>query len=676
MKNSFMSHKVYGLCLFAGVSLGFFASPVIAQPLSGTSSSATPAVSGTNTGTGRAGQFIVNNASSSAAALFGQTNGTGAAVFGIATGTSGFPTGIWGQSAAPTGTGLYGVATSTTGVNYGIYGLTNSPSGYAAYLIGRSFFSTNVGIGTASPAHLLDIFANSGTAARILNTGAGGTGLFGHSSATTGFGVGITGRADSPTGTGVYAVASRNTGVNYGVYALTNSASGYAGYFLGRSFFSNNTGFGTNSPIYPIHAVTNSTAEHAYVIYGEISSMSPGAFSTGVFGYNKSTSSTGIGVWGRHNGSGYGVYGTVSGTTGTAVAGIASSDTGANRGGYFETSSSAGVGVFGKASSTSSTMATGVFGESDSGAGVGVYGKVNSTVGANFGVAGETLSTLGTGVAGFAYAASGSAVGLLGQSASSSGEGVKGNATATSGVTTGVTGAVHSPNGRGMIGIAYSTTGLAYGVAGQSASVDGIGVFGSANANSGLTYGVVGTAVSTDGYAGYFNGRAAVTGNLSKGGGSFKIDHPLDPENKYLYHSFVESPDMMNVYNGNTITGKDGFAVVELPEWFETLNRDFRYQLTVIGEFAQAIIAQKIQGNRFVIRTDKPNIEVSWQVTGIRQDPYANQYRIPVEENKSERERGKYLHPEVYGQPKEKSVHYFPPLQLQEPPQRKLESPK
>ncbi|HZU27273.1 MAG TPA: hypothetical protein VFA04_17230, partial [Bryobacteraceae bacterium] len=121
---------------------------------------------------------------------------------------------------------------------------------------------------------------------------------------------------------------------------------------------------------------------------------------------------------------------------------------------------------------------------------------------------------------------------------------------------------------------------------------------------------------------------------LSKGGGSFRIDHPLDPENKYLYHSFVESPDMMNVYNGNVITDRKGYATVTLPDYFEALNRDYRYQLTVIGVFAQAIVARKIEKNRFVIRTDKPDVEVSWQVTGIRHDAWANEHRIPVEEAK------------------------------------------
>jgi len=147
-----------------------------------------------------------------------------------------------------------------------------------------------------------------------------------------------------------------------------------------------------------------------------------------------------------------------------------------------------------------------------------------------------------------------------------------------------------------------------------------------------------------------------VTGKLTKGSGSFKIDHPLDPANKYLSHCFVESPDMMNVYNGNITTDKHGLATVTLPDYFEALNRDFRYQLTVIGQFAQAIVATKIAHNKFVIRTSKPQVEVSWQVTGIRQDAYANANRIPVEEDKPAAEQGRYLHPEVFGQPATKSV--------------------
>ncbi len=161
---------------------------------------------------------------------------------------------------------------------------------------------------------------------------------------------------------------------------------------------------------------------------------------------------------------------------------------------------------------------------------------------------------------------------------------------------------------------------------------------------------------ATVGLAGKFTGDVTISGNLSKGGGSFKIDHPLDPENKYLYHSFVESPDMKNIYDGNITTDQNGDALVTLPDYFEALNRDFRYQLTVIGQFAQAIVIEKIKGNHFRIKTNAPNVEVSWQVTGVRQDAYANKNRIPVEAVKSERERGFYLHPDAFNQPEEKNV--------------------
>ena len=156
-------------------------------------------------------------------------------------------------------------------------------------------------------------------------------------------------------------------------------------------------------------------------------------------------------------------------------------------------------------------------------------------------------------------------------------------------------------------------------------------------------------------------GNVAISGTLSKGGGSFKIDHPLDPANKYLYHSFVESPDMKNIYDGTIITDGAGLATVTLPDWFESLNRDFRYQLTVIGQFAQAIVASKVANNQFRIQTDKPNVEVSWQVTGIRQDAFANANRIPVEAEKAPADRGRYLYPEAIGLPTSARIGYEAP---------------
>jgi len=161
---------------------------------------------------------------------------------------------------------------------------------------------------------------------------------------------------------------------------------------------------------------------------------------------------------------------------------------------------------------------------------------------------------------------------------------------------------------------------------------------------------------SNTGYAGLFVGNVRVTGTMSKGGGAFKIDHPLEPENKYLQHSFIESPDMMNVYNGNVVLDENGGALIKLPECFEALSRDFRYQLTCIGGFAPVYIAEKISGNRFKIAGGKAGMEVSWQVTGIRQDAYAKTNRIVVEQAKSAGERGYYLHPTAYGLPEEKGI--------------------
>ena len=159
---------------------------------------------------------------------------------------------------------------------------------------------------------------------------------------------------------------------------------------------------------------------------------------------------------------------------------------------------------------------------------------------------------------------------------------------------------------------------------------------------------------NTDGgLAGYFIGGVSVQGNLSKSSGSFKIDHPLDPENRYLYHSFVESPDMMNIYNGNVVLDDRGEAWVEMPDWFEALNRDFRYQLTCIGGHAHVHIAEEIASNRFLIAGGTPGMKVSWQVTGIRQDAWAEAHRIPIEEYKLGDEAGLYLHPEEHGQPRE-----------------------
>jgi hypothetical protein len=161
------------------------------------------------------------------------------------------------------------------------------------------------------------------------------------------------------------------------------------------------------------------------------------------------------------------------------------------------------------------------------------------------------------------------------------------------------------------------------------------------------------------GYAGNFTGDVNTTGSyLVNGSAALEIDHPLDPANKYLVHASVESSEMKNIYDGNVTTDGQGHATVQLPEWFEVLNTDFRYQLTVIGQFAQAIVAREIENNRFEISTSAPNVKVSWQVTGVRQDAYAKAHPLVVEPKKEARLRGFYTHPELYGAPREKQIEW------------------
>jgi len=171
--------------------------------------------------------------------------------------------------------------------------------------------------------------------------------------------------------------------------------------------------------------------------------------------------------------------------------------------------------------------------------------------------------------------------------------------------------------------------------------------------------GASGLAGATDGLAGNFRGGVLVNGTLNVSGTkNFKIDHPLDPENKYLYHAAIESSEVLNAYSGNVTTDENGEAAVTLPDWFEALNKDFRYQLTVVGQFAQAIVGSRIKNNRFTVKTSTPNVDVSWQVIGVRSDQAMLKHPFKVEEEKGSAERGHYLVPEAFDQPEEKSLEW------------------
>ena len=210
----------------------------------------------------------------------------------------------------------------------------------------------------------------------------------------------------------------------------------------------------------------------------------------------------------------------------------------------------------------------------------------------------------------------------------------------------------------GVRGRSYSYSGV-WGESDQGDSIFGRNTssmaFGVLGAKTCGVYGAKGNTAS----AGWFDGNVQVVGNLAATGTKpFVIDHPLDPEHKVLSHFAVESPEVSNVYHGNVVTNDDGRAVVELPAYFEALNRDFRYQLTVIGRFAQAIVEEEIRDNRFVIRTNLPGVKVSWQVTGIRNDPSVRYHAPAVEQEKPEAEQGLYLDPAAYGLPEERGVSW------------------
>ncbi len=144
--------------------------------------------------------------------------------------------------------------------------------------------------------------------------------------------------------------------------------------------------------------------------------------------------------------------------------------------------------------------------------------------------------------------------------------------------------------------------------------------------------------------AGVFEGDVMVASDITIGGTmsaaakAFKIDHPLDPENKYLVHNSIESNERINIYSGNVTTNEEGYATVQLPEYMTALNTDFKYQLTIVDKsFAQAIIWEPMnsESNSFMIKTNSPNIGVSWQITGTRQDTWALENPMQVEVQKN-----------------------------------------
>ncbi|MFM9996373.1 MAG: hypothetical protein ACKVU4_11305 [Phycisphaerales bacterium] len=580
-------------------------------------------------------------------------------------GLPGFVTLPYTGSAANPIAGVLNI-TNTTGPAIQAFGNSGQPglASYSPDAGAYAVFGRNTGTSGAGKGGWFQSFSTGGTGVHGNVTAATGTtyGVYGESASVSGYGVyGIT-----TDNVGVKGYASGTTGANYGVYGESDSANGYGVYGISAGFLG-------------VRGASTAATGTAYGVYGSSSSTS----GYGVFGSNPDN----VGVRGEATGTAginYGVYGTSASTGGYGVFGAVTGTTGTTRGGYFQTSSTGGRGVEGANLATSganyggyfftnSVDGTGVFASSagDTGvqaqstgaAGRGVFASAFGS-GITTGLWGEANSTTGRGVFGDATAASGSTYGVRGESASTSGRGVFGWATASTGDGWGVYGRTNSPNGYGVRGYASATTAagdLPIGVFGEVATDRGYGVYG-----LGDFYGTTGR----------FNNAVTGFGVFSFGtlGASglkpFRIDHPDDPENKYLLHYSSESPECLNFYSGTATLDGQGSAVIDLPAYFSKINRDPRYQLTAVGapmpllHVAVEISAGAMESGSpcsFSVAGGAPGGKVSWRVEAVRHDLYAQNYGAPVEMDKPAGEKGTYQHPEFYGKPIERRVDYIAP---------------
>lgn len=528
------------------------------------------------------------------------------------------------------------------------------------------YFETgNVAIGHDSPEHLLHVYDSATHSvngyrngvlveSRITNstTNSDYAGIYADVQGTDAYNTAVDGTSSGNSvgtnyGVGGYA---RNAATNVGVEAFANGTN-QKNYGLDGFAWNGSENYGVKGYVRAnTDDASKHTGMHASVqannglgtgLWAKSSGTRPG---TAIYAESINDSmNIGLNSFARSSSSNnmdqYGVKGTAEGTTSTG--------TGIHYGVYGTAKGSGlnNVGTYGLASGTSSAANS---------ANRGVFGEANSTT-----------TIFNQGVLGIAVpsrtSASGYNAGVLGEAAG------------------------HSTNNYGFISLTYGLGDNNYGsadfvygnVSGSKKNIGSYAYSWGADTNIGfkayvaddisaVNYGIYSEVKGASSLAGRFlgntriEGNLVVTGSISKGSGTFKIDHPQDPENKFLVHSFVESPDMMNVYNGNAITDANGLVTVQLPDYVESANKDFRYQLTAMGQFAQCIVKEKVNGNKFIIQTDKPNVEVSWMITGIRNDAYSNMNRIEPVVVKEGKEKGKYLHPEAFG--KDNSYNIYPPM--------------
>jgi len=271
---------------------------------------------------------------------------------------------------------------------------------------------------------------------------------------------------------------------------------------------------------------------------------------------------------------------------------------------------------------------------------------------------------------------------VRGDVSSPGGYGVLGYISSSTATGAAVRGDTSSANAKGVLGVNTNSVG-GYAVMGD-ASASGIGVYGRSEAGAGISgisvngdvgvggggplRGVYGTSPAYGIYGASGGGGTAVyaSGNLTASGfKQFRIDHPRDPEHAYLVHYATESPSPQNFYVGNVVTDDKGYAWVDLPEYFEDINTNVKYQLTVVSggrDFVQAMVSREVEGNRFQVRTSAPRTKVSWRVDADRNDLYARRHRPTDVLQKGPREVGTYANPDVYGFGPDRGIFKDKPL--------------
>lgn len=184
-----------------------------------------------------------------------------------------------------------------------------------------------------------------------------------------------------------------------------------------------------------------------------------------------------------------------------------------------------------------------------------------------------------------------------------------------------------------------------------SDSDDHVAVSGISNPDIGKGIGVRGIG---NFYGVYSQGDSGASGIKT-----FLIDHPEDPANKFLRHYSVESNEVVNMYRGKQEFDANGKAVIQLPDYYDSININPSYQLTPIGAaMPNLYIEQEVSQGVFVVAGGVPGKKVSWTLTAERNDPYLQQnpqLRQAVFEKEGPR-KGRYVTPELYGQPKTKSM--------------------